>query len=450
MATQALTDEPAGPPSWVSATLNGAGDWKLRRWAPYLLGLMMLFDSWDSIAIAFTLPSIAREWSLGPVQSGWLISAGYGGQLLGAIVCGSLAEARGRLPVLRPLVVLMCLLAVGCGFAQSYGQLVALRLVQGIAIGGALPIAICYINEIAPAATRGRFFGTFQFLMLSGFGIASLSSAYIVPAFGWRAMFMLGAAPLVLVPLLSFFPESPRWLAGRGQAGPAAKALLRLGGRPVEAEASAAEGSLAAVRPPASILLSPRLRALTGVTGLLWFLTSLVSFGLVTWVPSIYAGVFHIPVARSLQYSAIASVFIFIIPLILRQTIDRFGRRLPAILGTVTGGLSLVGLAFVGPTHEHLIVTLAIIGQIGVSIGSMVLWPYTAEVYETGVRAVALGSASSLARGASMLTPLAVGGVLAMGGSIAPVFMIFGLSAVTVAVLWTLATKETAGREIDG
>ncbi len=449
MAAGTRTDEPA--PSWVSATLNGGGDWALRRWAPYLLGLMMLFDSWDSISIAFTLPSIAAEWSLNTVQGGWLISAGYGGQLLGAITGGSLAERRGRLPVLRPLVVMMCLLAVACGLAQSFEQLIALRLILGLAIGGALPVAICYINEIAPAKTRGRFFGTFQFLMLSGFGLASLSSAYVVPAFGWRAMFILGATPLLLVPFLFAFPESPRWLAGRGLRDQAAKALLRLGGNPVEADPAGPPAAPAAThRPPASILLSPRFRALTAVTGLLWFLTSLVSFGLVTWVPSIYVGVFHIPIAQALKYSAIASVLIFVIPLILRQTIDRFGRRLPAILGTATGGLSLVALAFVDHRLETLIVTLTVLGSAGASIGSMVLWPYTAEVYETRVRAVALGSASSLARGASMLTPLAVGGVLAISGSIAPVFLLFGVSAVTVALLWTLATKETAGREIDG
>ncbi len=448
MAAQAAIDEPVGAPSWVSATLNGDGGWGLRRWAPYLLGLMMLFDSWDSIAIAFTLPSIAGEWRLNPVMSGALISAGYGGQLLGAIVFGAMAERLGRLPVLRPLVAVMALLAIASGFVRSYDQLIALRLIQGLAIGGALPVANCYINEIAPAATRGRFFGTFQFLMLSGFGLASLASAYVVPAYGWRAMFVLGAAPLVLVPFLFAFPESPRWLAGRGLTDKAVKALARLGGRPVEADPAAPPAT--AERISAAVLLSARLRGRTAVTGLLWFLTSLVSFGLVTWVPSIYVSAFHIPIAQSLRYSAIASALIFFIPLILRQTIDRIGRRLPAILGTAIGGLSLVALAFVDHSQEQLIVTLTVMGSVGASIGSMLLWPYTAEVYDTRVRATALGAASSLARGASMLTPLAVGGVLALSGSIAPVFLLFGASAVTVALLWTLATKETAGREIDG
>ena len=438
---------PIGASSWLSATLNGSGDWKLRSLIPYLFGLIMLFDSWDSVVIAFTLPSIAKAWSLGPLRGGWLISSGYAGQLIGAVVCGALAEAKGRLPLLRTLVITMCVLAVACGLAQDYGQLVALRLLQGVAIGGALPVAISYLNEVAPAATRGRFFGTYQFLMVSGFGLASLCSAYVVPAFGWRPMYMLGAAPLLVAPFLFAVPESPRWLAGRGRVPDAFEALVKLGGRPVAADAQAAPAT--PKRPSVMVLLSPRLRGLTLVTSLLWLLTSLVSFGLVTWVPSIYVSNFHIPIARSLQYNAIASVFVLIIPLVLRQTIDRFGRRPPVILGTAIGGVALLALTQVDQSQEHLVVGLTILGQIGVSIGSMVLWPYSSEVFETNVRASALGAMSSLARAASMSTPLVVGGVLAATGSITPVFLIFGLSAASVALLWIFATKETAGRELD-
>ena len=166
----------ASGPGWVGEALNGGGGWVLRGRIPYVLGFMMLFDSWDSVVIAFILPAIMPEWGLSSVQAGWLISSGYAGQFLGAITFGMLAEKYGRLPMLRPLVIVMSLLAIVCALAGDYTQLIVTRFVQGIAIGGALPIAICYVNEVAPTATRGKFFGTFQFLMLSGFGLASLAS----------------------------------------------------------------------------------------------------------------------------------------------------------------------------------------------------------------------------------------------------------------------------------
>jgi len=94
------------------------------------------------------------------------------------------------------------------------------------------------------------------------------------------------------------------------------------------------------------------------------------------------------------------------------------------------------------------VVGLAIIGQIGISISSMILWPYTAEIYETRIRSLATGTSSSLARAASMLTPLLVGGLLQATGSVTPVFLIFGLASLVVALLWWQGTQETAGREL--
>jgi putative MFS transporter len=444
---EGLAGEP-GARDWVGTALNGAGTWTLRSRVPYLLGFLMLFDSWDSVVIAYTLPSIGNEWQLSALTSGWLISAGYGGQFLGAILFGAVAQKRGRLPVVRWLVVVMGVLALACAAAGSYGHLVALRLVQGMAIGGALPAAISYVNEVAPTATRGRFFGTFQFLMLAGFGLASLMSAWLVPHFGWRVMFALGVIPLLMVPFLRSLPESPRWLAGRGRREDAADALRRLGSAVTAVPADAEQLVAPRREVPVKELFAPDVRRKFSITAALWFLTSLVSFGLLNWVPSIYVRIFNIPIDKALSYNSIVALSIFLLPVVLRQTIDRIGRRPPAHQGTAIGGAALLGILLVPKESWMLVVGLAIVGQIGISISSMILWPYTAEIYGTRIRSVALGTSSSLARGASMLTPLVVGGVLQATGSVTPVFLIFGLSSLAVTLLWWQGTRETAGRDL--
>lgn len=434
--------------SWVGDALDGAGSWSLRAKAPWLIGLVMLFDSWDSVVIAFTLPVLRAEWDLTGQASGWLVSAGYAGQFLGAIVFGSIAERWGRLPILKSLVLVMSMLAVACAMAASYGQLVTLRFVQGLAIGGALPVSISYINELAPTATRGRFFGTFQFLLTSGFGLASLASVWLVPAFGWRIMFALGGIPLLLLPFTQVLPESPRWLAAKGRLEEAARSLQRLGCAvvPPPEERTPLPGSGEKV--PVGMLFAPGIRGITLVTALMWFLTSLVSFGLVTWIPSIYVSMFDIAVADALRYNAIVAVSIFILPLVLKVSIDRIGRRPLPMIGTAIGGIAMLALIFVDRGATTGVVTLAIIGQIGISVGSMVLWPYTAETYATRIRSLALGAASSLARGASMLTPLLVGGVMDATGSVTLIFLVFGLASLGVALLWLTGTRETAGRRM--
>ena len=435
-------------PSWVGEALDAAGSWSVRAKAPWLLGFLMLFDSWDSVVIAYTLPVLGGQWSLSALQSGWLISAGYGGQFIGAIVFGSLAERHGRLPLLKLLVLVMSVLAIACAMAGSYEQLIAFRAVQGLAIGGALPVAISYINEIAPTATRGRFFGTFQFLMVSGFGLAALFSAWLIPAFGWRIMFALGAVPLLALPFTQMLPESPRWLAARGRGDAAARSLERLGSGSLPAVELRAPIVGGGNKVPFAMLFAPEIRTTFIVTTLLWFLTSLVSFGLVTWIPSIYVGTFKIPVAEALRYNAIVAVSIFILPIILRQTIDRIGRRPLPMAGTAIGGIALLAMIFIDLDATFWLVGFAIVGQIGISIGSMVLWPSTAETYPTRIRSLALGTSSSIARAASMMTPLLVGGVLQLTGSVTLVFLVFGLASFAVAVLWLFCVRETAGRKM--
>ena len=434
--------------SWVGETLDRPGPWSNRVRAPWLLGLLMLFDSWDSVVIAFTLTVIRGEWGLTPVQASLLVSAGYAGQLVGAISFGSLAERYGRLPIIKLLVLAMSVLAVACAMAGSHAQLMVLRAAQGLAIGGALPVAISYINEIAPTTTRGRFFGTFQFLMTSGFGLASLVSLWLVPAYGWRIMFALGAVPLVVLPFIRILPESPRWLAGRGRADEAARSLQILGGTSIPPPDARPPIPGSGEKVPFGLLFASEVRATFFVTALLWFLTSFVSFGLSSQIVTIYVSTFGIPLGEALRYNAIVSISIFILPLILRFSIDRIGRRPLPMMGTSIGGIALICMIFPHIDARLQLVTLAIVGQIGISIGSMVLWPYTAETYATRIRSLVLGTSSSLARAASMLAPLFVGGVLQTRGSATPVFVVFGIVSLAVAMLWLFGVRETAGRKM--
>ncbi len=437
--------------SWVGETLDGTGAWSLRSKAPWLLGLLMLFDSWDSVVIAYILFPIRQQWGLDQLQGSFLPFAGFGGQFVGAILFGLLAERHGRLPIIKVLVLVMGVLAIACAFAGSFEQLLVIRAVQGLAIGGALPVTISYINEIAPTATRGRFFGTFQTLMISGFVLASLVSYFVVPhidpKLGWRIMFGLGALPLLVLPFMRMLPESPRWLAARSRVDDAAASLTRLGAGNLP-DAAARTPIPGNDRIPFAMLFTPEVRNTTIVILLLWFLTSLVSYGLQIWIPSLYTTMFGIPQPKALQYAVVASIGVFFLPLILRFSIDRIGRRPLPLLGTAIGGIALVALIFVDHDATLFIVGLALLGQFGISISSMVLWPFTAETYPTRVRPLALGVASSMARAASTATQLLVGGTLQWVGSAGPVFLIFGLASFAVAMLWLFGTRETAGRKM--
>jgi putative MFS transporter len=433
----------------IAARIDAITGWKVRYWAPLALGLIMLGDSWDSIVIAYVLPSLREEWGLSPLQTGTLISAGYAGQFVGSLLLGPVAERLGRMPVFNVAIVVMCILSVGCALAPTREVFLALRFLEGVAIGGALPVCISYVNELAPTATRGRYFSLFQFVMVSGYSLASIASAYVIPAFGWRAMFYLGAAPVLLTPLVVLtLPESPRWLAKIGRVGAANEALARLGALPVD-EKLPRERVDPALGRPLLELLTPAYRGRTLVVATLWFFASMVSFGLATWVPSLYVEVFHVTIEQSLRYSAIASAIYLFVPLVFAATIDRHGRRLPAIVGAALTCASLVGLIFIDHSQTPQVVTLITTGWVAAACGSIILWPYTAEIYPTEMRATGLGLSSSLARAASMLTPLVVAGVLSATGSVRIVFGVLLLCSVIVMAVWVLFTHETARRSLE-
>ena len=452
-STSALLAPAATPlEAAIGAALDELRTFRIRLWAPVLLGLIMMFDSWDSIAIAYVMPSVVKDWGIGPATVGSLISAGYFGQFIGAVALGAAAERLGRMPVFLCAVLVMGVLAAAGALSPSYQILMGVRFVQGIAIGGALPVAITYINELAPTKTRGRYFALFQFLCMSGYACCSVSSTFIIPHFGWRWLLGLGAAPLVFLPLVAAtLPESPRWLARAGRRDAANGALNRLGGQSVSPE-EAPLSPVAAVDTspvPLTTIFRGQYVRRTAVIIVLWFLNAFANFGLVTWAPSIFVTVYKLPIALSLKLAAAPTVLFLVVTPIVAMLLDKVGRRPLAMLSAAAAALSLITLACLTTAPVSVMVTLVIIGQLATSAAALILWPYTAENYPTLVRAVAVGICSSTARAASMLTPLFVGVILAGGGSIRLVFGVFGGFAVLSLILWTKATRETARVSLD-
>ena len=123
-----------------------------------IVGVATFFDAYTVLAIAFALPQLVSEWKLTPTEVGMIISAGYIGQLFGAVVFGSLAEKIGRLKTLFITIVLFTSMDIACLFAWSGVSMMVFRFLQGVGTGGEVPVASAYINEFIGAEKRGRFF----------------------------------------------------------------------------------------------------------------------------------------------------------------------------------------------------------------------------------------------------------------------------------------------------
>ena len=146
-----------------------------------IVGIATFFDAYTVLAIAFAMPQLVTEWKLTPPEVGIIISAGYVGQLFGAVIFGSLAEKFGRLTTLFITIVLFVSMDIACLFAWSGASMMVFRFLQGIGTGGEVPVASAYINEFIGAEKRGRFFLLYEVIFPIGLMFAGMVGFFLVP-----------------------------------------------------------------------------------------------------------------------------------------------------------------------------------------------------------------------------------------------------------------------------
>lgn len=425
--------------------------WHVR--ARIIVGVATFFDAFDALAIATALPVLVPMWKLTPPQIGMMISAGYVGQLIGALLFGWIAERFGRMPAMIGSIATFAAMSIVCAFAWDYNSLMAFRALQGIGLGGEIPVAAVYISELTKAANRGRFVLLYELVFPIGLTGASLIGLWVVPHLGWQWMFYLGAIPAVVaLTLRALLPESPRWLAMRGRAAEAEQAVALIEretektlGHPLPppVPVAASQGIPASL----SDLFGPLYLRRTLSVWVIWFTSFFVNYGLAIWLPTIYRTVFKLPLEASLRYGLIMQVAGLFGTLICALTIDTIGRRNWFAFSFAVSAASIGMLAFIGnPTAEQVLVYMSI-AYMFISVINIGLILYTPELYPTRVRALAVGTASAWLRFASIIGPTAVGYMIV--GGLSSVFLCFGVVAAIGAVITALFAIETKGRVLE-
>lgn len=424
-------------------------------WSRIVVGAATFFDGYTVLEIAYAMPVLVREWHLTPHQIGMIISAGYVGQLFGAIFFGWLAERVGRLRVLLFTIVLFAAMDFACLFAVSAASMMLFRFLQGIGTGGEVPVASAYINEYVGARRRGRFFLLYEATFLFGLVLAGLIGYLLVPRFGWRAMFVVGLVPATLmIPFRWFMSESPRWLASKGRYGEADRIVSRLERSAAARGAPLADPAplAAAIRPDAGAgwreLFKGVYRKRTLTVWTLWFCSYLVANGTITWLPTLYRQTFKLPLSTSLQNGYMTSVAGVVAAIACALLIDKVGRKRWYVWAFLGATAPLLALALLGATSAGQVLLLAGLAYAVVQTITFSLYLYSAEIYPTRLRAIGTGLGSAWLRLGSSAGPLLVGWVVA-GLGIQYVFGIFAGALFVAAVVTALFATETGGRPLE-
>jgi putative MFS transporter len=428
---------------------------RLHILARLIVGCATFFDGYTSLTIAYALPVLVREWSMTAQSAGYIISVGYLGQLCGALFFGWLAERQGRLRVTTMTVAVYSLMNLFCVFAWGPVSLGVFRFIQGIGIGGEVPVAGTYINELSSARGRGRFFLLYEIIFGVGLTAAGVFGYLLVPIFGWQVMFYIGIVPVLLIaPLRLLLPESPRWLISQGRLAEAKATIIRLEnmcrkrGVDLPAPVPLAWRPVVADGAAWRELFSKMYRARTLMLWMLWLCSYLVINGMVTWLPTLYRSVFGLPLSTSLAYGFTMTGVSVCVGVVCALSIDRVGRRRWFTAAFFCGIVPLLVLAIIGAKSAVEVLVFATATYSIIQTITVSLYLYTGELYPTRIRAIGTAFGSAWLRLGSAIGPAIVGLIVAHY-SIDYVFMTFAFVLCIGGLICFLFSLESKGRILE-
>ncbi|MFC9460625.1 MFS transporter [Streptomyces sp. NPDC056637] len=420
----------------------------------FLIGAVTFFEAFDQLLAASALPVLIKDWHLTTGQATFAVTTGSVGMLLGALVAGWLGDRIGRVRTVALGVAVTALGSLAVAFSNGIELFSLFRFVQGLGIGGVVPVAATYINEIARSDKRGRFVLIYEMIFPAGLAAATLVAVWVVPNLGWRAMFVIGALPVLLAAALpKHVAESPRWLLSQGRTEEAEQAIAR-----IEAEVTAATGE--PLPQPAAdrveetsrgrlreLFTGRYLRRTTVVSGL-WFVAYYVNHGISTWLPSLYTKNFGLDLTTALVYTLLSNVTGLLGTLAVALVIDRVGRR-PALVAALGGTtFTLATLALVGVTSGSQVAIFASCTTFFVYAINAGLYLYSPELYPTRNRAKGAAFGGLWNRLGVILGPITVGAIIGGGGSLTIVFAQLAAVAAVGAVI-ALFAVETKGKTLE-
>ena len=404
--------------------------------------LVQMCDGYDVNSIGVSVPSLTHAWNLpGPAFTQAFLWSSIG-LMIGALSAGPIGDRFGRKPLLLASLTIFGLASLLSAFVGSLGMLTVLRFFTGLGIGGAFPGAATLTGDYAPHRRRAlMIMVSFTGAPIGGFLCGQLAGV-LLPNFGWPSIFLIGGIfPLGLVVAMALWlPESPRFLAAKGNLSPHEAALLRrldiIPGQTAVADLDLAQGN------PVKMLFTKGYGLQTVLLWVIFFCSLMNLFLFVYWLPEVLhlTGMTPPEAARATSFrelGAIAAV------LYLGVLIDRFGPERALAANYAAGILFIAAIALVAMPYLLLVVVIFFSGLtiIGSQTGANAA---CGKLYPARMRTSGLGWALGIGRLGGIAAP-ALGGYLLSSGL--PPRQIF-LSACLLALIAATATGLLALRGV--
>jgi len=352
--------------------------------AASMLGYAM--DGFDLLILGFLLRAISAELGLTPALAGSLVTWTLVGAVAGGILFGILSDYYGRVRVLTWTILVFAVFTGLCAFATSYWDLLIYRTIAGLGLGGEFGIGMTLVAETWPAARRARACSYVALGWQAGVLAAALLSPILLPAVGWRGVFLFGLVPGIIAFLVRWYVGEPRIFADRATSARRSLPLWTL------------------INNRAAVKISLGMLILCSVQNFGYY-------GLMIWLPTYLSTHFGYTLTQSALWTSATVLGMGIGIWMFGVCADRLGRR-PALFIFQAGAAVMVVVYSRLSDPSALLIGGAIMGLF---VNGM-LGGYGAllsELYPTEARATAENVLFNLGRGVGGFGPLAVGALAA-------------------------------------
>ena len=417
----------------------------------FLVGLALLFDGFDYMIVAYTMPQMAKEWALSKIQTGSLASWSLLGLMLGGLISGLISDRIGRKKTLAIFVALYSLLTLPIYFVHSFEAFAILRIFSGIGLGACIPIAVTMMSESAPTKNRGYFTSSIMAYYILGWVVAGIVAIYVVPVYGWRVCYLTGGIPaLYALVLLVKLNESPHWLLGKDREKEAIEIIKKM---EIVAKGVASEwapGSLLAPPPPKKVgvraIFSSEYRKATVTNWIIYFMVSVVIYGITGWLPTLLVGAGY-GLVKGYSFAILQNLFSIAGALSTGYVADIIGRKLNVTLGWLFTAVSVLLLGYA--SNQWQVVVCSVVVGIIMNWGLSGTQPLLTEAYPTEFRNTGVAWAQAFGRVGGFLGPIATGYIQQMGVGFAGTFVFFAIPAFIAAFTALVFVTETKGKSIE-
>ncbi|ETY73131.1 MFS transporter [Lactiplantibacillus fabifermentans] len=355
-----------------------------------VIGTAWLFDAMDVAMLSFIMPLIKKEWQLAPAQLGMVSAATSLGMVVGAIICGVLADRIGRKKVLIYTLALFSIGNLLLTITPNVGLFIAVRFLTGIGLGGELPVAATLVADSYQGTERSRMLVLADSFWAIGWIVASLLAFWVMPVIGWRLTVLITAVTILYTLLLRrHLPDTP----------------VRT-----------------TKKPSWRVVWQPEYRRMTITMAALWFIVMLTYYGMFLWLPSLLV-LRGFPIVHSFNYTLLMSLAQLPGYYLAAYLMGKMSRKVVLMIYLTGTILSALAFSFASSNGAVLMsgawLSFFDLGAWGTLIA------LTPSLFPQAIRGTGMGTAQSIGRIGATIGPYMVGMLLQFKLPIPVIFSVF-------------------------